>query len=151
MYGRAAARELTRDQFEAARLGFLQVLRRKRMSPQFIERNADDLLAQAAFEYSRQVAEGTEIKNPVGWMIKCGWLRTISLLESQDWTPNFVSTERAAELADEAQQPEDSFLTGDRYRKVREAVEELPAYQRQLLAVSYFDDESIREAGRRLG
>ncbi len=80
MYGKVASEELSRAEFDAARLGFFQVLRRKRMSPQFIERNAEDLFGQAAFEYSRQIAEGKEIRNPVAWIITCGWHRTVGLL-----------------------------------------------------------------------
>lgn len=151
MYGRAGRRELTRSEFDAARLGFLQVLRRKRMSPQFIDRHGEDLFAQAAFEYSRQLAEGKEIANPPAWIITCAWHRTVGLLETRDWRPRLVSTERAGELpAEAADAPEEELLSEDRYRKVREAVERLPAHQRALLALSYFEGESVREAARRL-
>ncbi|MFN8215145.1 MAG: sigma-70 family RNA polymerase sigma factor [Solirubrobacterales bacterium] len=150
MYRQAVAEELTRAQFDAARLGFVQLLRRKRMSPQFIERHGEDLFAQACFEFSRQLAEGKRIDNPVAWLITCGWHRTVGLLEARDWQPRVVSTERVGELGNEAQVPEETFLAGDRYRKVRDAVNRLPAYQRRLLALSYFEGESVREAARRL-
>ncbi len=150
MYRDVAAEKLTRAQFDAARLGFLQLLRRKRMSPQFIERHGEDLFAQACFEYSRQLAEGKAIGNPVAWIITCGWHRTVGLLEARDWRPRVVSTERVGELGDEAEAPEGAFLAAERHRKVREAVEHLPAYQRRLLALSYFEGESVREAARRL-
>jgi RNA polymerase sigma factor (sigma-70 family) len=152
MYGSADPQgSLSRSEFDAARLGFLQLLRRKRMSPQFIERHAEDLFAQAAFEYSRQVAEGKEIDSPAGWIIVCGWHRTVGLLESRDWRPRMVSTEQSGEVVDEGRSaPEEAFLTQDRYRKVREAVEELPPHQRHVLALSYFEGESVREAAKRL-
>jgi RNA polymerase sigma factor (sigma-70 family) len=151
MFRKAAPHELSRSQFDAARLAFFQVLRRKRMSPQFIERHGEDLFAQAAFEYSRQLAEGKRIRNPVAWLITCAWHRTVNLLEARDWTPRMVSAERVGELgADEAPTPEDAFLTADRHRKLRSAVERLPADQRRLLALTYFEEESVREASRRL-
>ncbi len=143
---------LTPAQFEAAELGFFQLLRRKRMSPPFIDRNGEDLFGQACFEYSRQIAEGKRIDRPIGWIITCGWNRTVGLLESRDWRPQMVSVEQIGELEGEpADTPEASVLTEDRYRKVRTAVERLPDYQRRLLAHSYFEEESVREAARQLG
>jgi RNA polymerase sigma factor (sigma-70 family) len=142
--------ELSRGQFDAARLAFFQLLRRKRMSPQFMERHAEDLFAQACFEYSRRVSEGIEIGNAPAWIVTCGWHRTVGLLESRDWRPRLVSTESIAEPVDGDAGPEETFLDEDRQRKVRDAVEQLPLYQRQLLALSYFEGESIREAARRL-
>jgi RNA polymerase sigma factor (sigma-70 family) len=145
------SKELSRAEFDAARLAFFQLLRRKRMSPQFMERHAEDLFAQACFEYSRQIAEGRSIGNPVAWIVTCGWHRTVGLLETRDWRPRLVSTDSIAEpAAEEDATPEATFLAEDRWRKVREAVEELPAYQRRLLALSYFEGESVREAARRL-
>jgi RNA polymerase sigma factor (sigma-70 family) len=147
----ASQAELSRAEFDAARLGFFQTLRRKRMSPQFVERHGEDLFAQACFEYSRRVSEGEEIANPPAWIVTCGWHRTVGLLETRDWRPRMVSTESIAEpIDDEEATPEATFLAEDRGRKVREAVEELPAYQRKLLALSYFEGVSVREAGRRL-
>jgi RNA polymerase sigma factor (sigma-70 family) len=151
MYRQAVTEELAKSQFDAARLGFLQLLRRKRMSPQFIEREAEDLFAQACFEYSRRLAEGEQIRNPDAWIVTCGWHRTVGLLETRDWRPRMVSTERVGELDEDEGTPEQEFLTEDRYRKVREAVERLPDHQRRLLALSYFEGESVREAARRLG
>lgn len=151
MYRDVQRQGLSRAQFDAARLGFFQTLRRKRMSPQFLERHGEDLFAQACFEYSRRVSEGVDIADPPAWIITCGWNRTKGLLETRDWRPRLVSAESIAEPADEEDAtPEGEFLAADRRRKVREAVDELPAYQRRLLALSYFEGESIREAARRL-
>lgn len=143
--------ELSRAQFESARLGFFQTLRRKRMSPQFVERHGEELFAQACFEYSRRASEGIDIADAPAWIVTCAWHRTVGLLETRDWRPRLVSTDSIAERADDGDStPEEAFLSEDRARKVREAVEELPAYQRRMLALSYFEDASVREAGRRL-
>lgn len=152
MYGEAAPKQLARSELEAARLGFLHVLRRKGMSPQFRERHAEDLFAQALLEYTVQLDQGKTIGSPVGWIINCAWHRAVSQLESRDWRPREVSTERAGEPADEDRRalPEEAFLAMDRQRKVREAVAMLPTYQRQLMALSYFEGQSVREAARQL-
>jgi hypothetical protein len=73
-------------------------------------------------------------------------------LEQRDWRPQTVSTDRIGEIAAETTPaPEEDFLSEDRHRKVREAVEHLPEYQRELLHLSYFEGDSIREAARKLG
>ncbi|HET7041038.1 MAG TPA: sigma-70 family RNA polymerase sigma factor, partial [Gemmatimonadales bacterium] len=153
MSGTAVADGLSTAQLEAARLGFAQVLRRKGMSREFVAREGEDLLAQAFFEYSRHLARGEVIRDPVAWILVCAWHRTVSLLEARDRRPRLVSTDRLAELpaAGVEGSPEEEFLTEDRLRKVRDAVDRLPGYQRRLLALSYFEGESVREAARRLG
>lgn len=150
MYRQLATEQLDRVEFDAARLGFFQLLRRKRMSPQFVERHAEDLFAQACLEYSRQLEEGKKIGRPAAWIVTCAWHRTVGLLETRDWRPQMVSTERLSELGVDEGTPEQDFLGEDRQRKVRDAVERLPEYQRRLLALSYFEEQSIREAARHL-
>jgi RNA polymerase sigma factor (sigma-70 family) len=143
--------QLSDAQFEAARLGFFQFLRRKRMSPQFVDRHGEDLFGQACVEYTRQCSEGKEIFDPPAWIITCGWNRTKSLLETRDYRPDMVSADLLGDLPSEDDTPEQEVLSEDRHRKVNEAVQRLPDYQRRLLALSYFEDESVREAARRLG
>ncbi len=143
--------ELTQRELDAARLGFVQLLRCKRFSPHFIDTNAEDLFGIATVEYSRKLAEGEEIENPAGWLITCAWRRTKSHLEAESRAPRVVSTEKSGPVVDEeGQGPEDILLSEDRFRKVREAVEGLSVDQRRILALSYFEGFTVREAGRRL-
>ncbi len=153
MYGKRTNDDgLSQAELEAARLGFSQYLRRKRFSPQFISRHAEELFAQATLEYSRKLAEGVVIENPPGWMIECAWRRTKSLLEAEDRRPRVVSTETSGPLADElGRDPEGLLLGEERFGKVWAAVEELSADQRRLLALAYFEGMPVREAGRQLG
>jgi RNA polymerase sigma factor (sigma-70 family) len=142
---------LSEPQFVSARLGFFQLLRRRRMSEWFISRHGEDLFGQACLEYSRQRAEGKEIFDPPAWIVTCGWNRTKSLLEARDYRPEMVSTDLFGEFPAEGGTPEDDLLVQDRHRKIRDAVDQLPLYQRRLLALSYFEEESVREAARQLG
>lgn len=151
MYRNGSKNGLSQDQLEAARLGFNQYLRRKRFSSQFISRHAEDLFGQATLEYSRKLVEGVEIENPPGWLIECAWRRTKSQLEAESHAPRVVSTEKSGPLADESSHdPEDVLLDEDRSRKLREAVGQLSVNQRRLLAMSYFEGFTVREAARRL-
>src|SRR5215203_506780 len=151
MYFKPVTAELSKRELEAARLGFKQLLRRKRFSPRFIEQHGDDLLGTATLEYSRKVDDGEDIKNPTGWLIACAWRRTQSQLEAEGRRPEIVSTEVTGPVADElSKDPEDALLSEDRVRKVREAVEELPVEQRRVVALSYFEGMTVREAARAL-
>lgn len=148
---RAGSEDLSPSQYRAAELGFFGLLRRKRMSREFIDRHGEDLFAQALFEYVRSIRAGKEIRKPVAWIVLCAWSRTIRVLEQPNWRPRMISTESVAEIpAAATPAPEEEFLSEDRYRKVREAVERLPEYQRELLSLSYFEGESVREAARKL-
>jgi RNA polymerase sigma factor (sigma-70 family) len=151
MYGGKINGELDQRELDAARLGFRQLLRCKRMSPHFIESHGEDLFATATLEYSRKLAEGEEIESPAGWLITCAWQRTKSQLEADARRPRIVSAENSGPVVDEVRQgPEDALLDEDRSRKVRAAVQELPVNQRRLLALSYFEGLTVREAARHL-
>jgi RNA polymerase sigma factor (sigma-70 family) len=151
MYGRKRNGDLGQAELEEARLGFIQFLRRKRFSPQFIASHGDDLFATAALEYSRKVSEGEAIDSPAGWMITCAWRRTKSLLEAQGRKPQIVTTDKAEAIEDKlGRSPEEVTLDEDRLRKVQEAVDQLTVEERQLLELAYFEGMAVREAAREL-
>jgi RNA polymerase sigma factor (sigma-70 family) len=144
--------ELTRAQMDAARKAFRGKLLRLRYSPQFIVNNADELLAIAHSEYARAVQKGIEIEDPVAWTIHCAWRRTQNLLQAESIRPRNVSEDSVAELIDEATtSPEEQALDDDRARKVREAVAKLDEGQRKVIALTFFEEMSVREAARHLG
>jgi len=151
MFRNGTPREMKPAELEQARLGFNQYLRRKGYSPQFIERHSDELLATATVEYSRKLAEGAEIDNAAGWLITCASQRTKNLVHVESRDPRLVSTERAPTVVDdEGQSPEEVALEEDRFRKVREAVEQLSEGERRLLELAYFEGYAVREAARLL-
>jgi RNA polymerase sigma factor (sigma-70 family) len=143
---------VSRAELEDARDGFLHSLSR-RFGRDFKERHGDDLFAQALYEFSRKLDQGEEIRNPAGWIFHCSWNRARSEMEARDWRPQLVSIDfLLIELvAERSWQPEDSFLSDDRVRLVREAVEQLPGHQREIVIRHYFEGESVREVSRKLG
>ncbi len=151
-YKQTQPEQLTRAQMEMARKAFRGKLVRLRYSPQFIVSNTDELLAIAHTEFARAVERGIEIEDPVAWTIHCAWRRTQNLLESESHGPRVVSSEKVFELADEdTPLPEDLALEEDRARKIREAVARLDEDQRKVIALTFFEDMSVREAARHLG
>lgn len=144
--------ELTRVEMDAARKAFRGKLLRLRYSPQFIVNNADELLAIAHSEYARAVAKGVEVEDPVAWTIHCAWRRTQNLLQADSIRPRSVSSEQIAELVDDdGVDLEEQALEEDRARKIREAVAKLDDDQRKVIALTFFEDMSVREAARHLG
>jgi hypothetical protein len=105
VYGTAIRDEPSSEELEAARLGFRQMLRRKRFSAHFIETHCEELLARARFEYSRALGRGEAIRSPAGWIIHCAWRRTQNQLESESQGPQLVSTEKAPDVVDEDPRP----------------------------------------------
>jgi RNA polymerase sigma factor (sigma-70 family) len=151
-YRQSQSDELTAAEMETARRAFRGKLVRLRYSPQFIVNNADELLAIAHSEYARAIEKGVRIEDPVGWTIHCAWRRTQNLLQAESIRPRSVSSEQVAELADDgAPDLEESVLEEDRARKIREAVAKLDEDQRQVIALTFFEDMSVREAARHLG
>lgn len=151
-YKQTQPEELTRAQMDAARKAFRGKLLRLRYSPQFIINNADELLAIAHSEYARAVAKGVEVEDPVAWTIHCAWRRTQNLLQAESIRPRTVSSEQVAELVDDERTDlEEQALELDRARKVREAVAKLDEDQRRVIALTFFEDMSVREAARQLG
>lgn len=151
-YKQTQSDELTRAQMDAARRAFRGKLLRLRYSPQFIVNNSDELLAIAHTEYARAAAKGVEIEDPVAWTIHCAWRRTQNLLQAESVRPRSVSSEQVAELVDDGDTDlEAQVLEQDRARKIREAVAKLDDDQRKVIALTFFEDMSVREAARHLG
>jgi RNA polymerase sigma factor (sigma-70 family) len=143
---------VTPEDLETARRDFRRMLRKKRLSPQWIEGHAEDLLAQAQVEYAAKLAKGEPARSVVGWLVNGAWWRAQDLLESEGRRPPTSSIEAAFHLADESEPgPEHLALRSDRAATLRRALSELPEKDRRLLALVYFDGESIRAAGRKIG
>jgi RNA polymerase sigma factor (sigma-70 family) len=137
---------------EKARRDFRRMLRRKRLSPRWIEEHAEELLAQAQVEYAAKLAKGESARSVVGWLVNGAWWRAQDLLEAQGRRAPTSSIEAAFHLVDESEpDPERQALDHDRAATLRRALAELPDRDRRLLALVYFNGESIRAAGRKLG
>ena len=66
MYGRKANGELKQAELEEARLGFIQFLRRKNFSPQFIASHGDDLFRDRSARIQPQGRRGRGDRQPRG-------------------------------------------------------------------------------------
>jgi RNA polymerase sigma factor (sigma-70 family) len=151
MYRPSEDAELTGAQMERARSVFIGWLWRGNLSADFIHNHADDLLGEAHGELVKAVKRGEEIEDPVGWTVFCAWRRLNRRLERGP-EAHEVASEKLPELADpDAQTPEKEAEDRDRVRKIREAVSQLRRDQQQIIALTYFEGQTLRDAAKTLG
>lgn len=147
----AAGRGATPEQVREAERG-LKVILRRRFSAAWIAENASDLMQQVNVEYAEWLEDNPPARNPVGWLLHCAEWRAKTLLASQSRRPAPTSLDEVFHLPDEATPtPEQRALDHDRHERLVKALGHLPEKERKLLALVYFRDHSIREAGRKLG
>ena len=149
---RAGGEPISGAHLREAERGFLALLRAKRFPRAWVEKNAIDLLAQAASEYAAWLKDHKAEPNPVGWLITCAYRRAVNLLDSESRRPATTSLDAVIDHGDQrTPTPEQEALANERQRRLREALHCLPARDRRLISLVYFEDRSVREAGRRMG
>ena len=142
---------VTSAELREAERGLKLMLARK-FSAVWIAENARDLLGQANIEYAEWLESNPPARNPVGWLLTCAYRRALNLLDAQTRKPPPTSLDAAFQLADETTPtPEQQAVEHDRQIRLREALSFLPPKECKLLALVYFEDHSIREAGRKVG
>lgn len=147
----APAGGLTPAQLREAERGLKLMLARK-FSAVWIAEHAKDVLGQANVEYTEWLERNPPARNPIGWLLTCAYRRALNLLDSQSRRPPQASIETVFHLADESTPtPEQVVLDNDRIGRLQDALSHLPQKERELLALVYFEGDSIREAGRKLG
>lgn len=125
---------------------------RRHFSAVWISEHAHDLMSQAHVEYAEWLEENPPARNPVGWLVNCGYWRAVNLLDAEKRKPATASLESVIQLPDHAApNPEQQILDLDRRERLQAALGFLPEKERKLLALVYYDGYSVREAGRKLG
>ena len=125
---------------------------RRRFSAVWIAENASDLMAQANVEYAEWLEDNPPARNPVGWLLTCAYRRAQNLLDAETRKPSTAPLDSVFHLADESTPtPEQQALDHERGERLRRALGHLPEKECKLLALVYYGDHSIREAGRKLG
>ena len=145
------AKGVTSAQFREAERG-LQPMLAKKFSAAWIAKNGRDLLGHVNVEYAEWLENNPPARNPVGWLLNGVYWRALNLLDSERRKPRETSLEAVFHVADESTlDPEQEALSSDRQRRLHEALSHLPDKECELLSLVYYEDMSIREAGRKLG
>ena len=118
----------------------------------WIAEHSREVLGQAHVEYQQWLKTNPPARNPVGWLCTCAYRRAQNLRDSERRRPSFAPLDTVFHLADESTPtPEQEAIERDRQERLRGALSHLPEKEVKLLALVYFEDNSIREAGRKLG
>ena len=124
----------------------------KKFSAVWIQENTADLLTQANIEYGEWLEDNPPARKPVGWILTCAYRRALNLLDTETRKPPTAPLDSIFHLPDDSTpNPEQVTLDNDRQRRLRDALSHLPKKEAQLLSLIYYEDFSIREAGRQLG
>lgn len=150
MYKLNSEIELSAEQVDRIRRGYFAMLARRRFKPDFIENHADDVLAKAHLEYVRCAVKGVEIEDPITWTIHCAWRRAQTFVAAPK-NSREVTAEKLPELEDrEAPTTEQLAEDQHRAREIRRAVDSLRKQEQQIIALTYLEDMTLREAARQL-
>jgi RNA polymerase sigma factor (sigma-70 family) len=150
MYKPNSEVELSAEQVDRIRRGYFGMLARRRFPPDFIENHADDVLAKAHLEYVRCEVRGDEIEEPITWVIHCAWRRAQTFVAAPKVSRE-VTIEKLPEQEDrEAPTTEQLAEDQHRAREIRRAVDSLKEQEQQVIALTYLEGMSAREAGRQL-
>jgi RNA polymerase sigma factor (sigma-70 family) len=118
----------------------------------WIAEHTQDVLGQALVEYQVWMKANGPARNPIGWLCTCGYRRALNLRDSERRRPHLDPLDTVFHLADErTPTPEQEAIDCDRQERLRKAMSHLPEKEIKLLALVYYEDDSIREAGRKLG
>lgn len=143
--------KLTSEQMREAEAGLIRMLRAKRFPREWIERQVPDVMAQAYSDLAVRIAAGREDET-VNLLVVIAYRRALKVLTKQLAHPPTASIENVFHLADESgPSPEREVIEDDRRARLVGAMRHLPARDRKLLALVYFGEMSVRQAGRRLG
>ncbi len=124
----------------------------RNFSAAWIAKNAEDLLVQAYVEYAQWLENNPPAENPVGWILHGARWRAMNLFESEKRRPRQTSLDATFDLPDESTSgPAQRMVERNLKQRVIEALRHLPKRERELLYLVYYEDMSIREAGRELG
>lgn len=145
------ANPISNQQIRKAEDGVARLLYKKRFPREWIERHLPDVMAHAHADFAMRLAAGQE-DDTVNLLVVIGYRRAIKVLRSQLSRPPITSIETLFNLADESTPtPEEEAIQHDRQDRVKKAMSHLPQQERELLALHFYEDLSIREAGRHVG
>jgi RNA polymerase sigma factor (sigma-70 family) len=142
---------VTEAELSRAERGLIALLRSKGFPGEWIERHVREVMAQARSDFAVRLAAGRE-DDTINLLVVIAYRRAMKVLREQKTRPATTSIEEVFHLADESTPtPEEETLDHDRQARLLKALSRLPERDRKLLALVYFEEMSVREAGRRLG
>jgi RNA polymerase sigma factor (sigma-70 family) len=144
------ANRVTSQQLHEAREGLIRLLHKKRFPREWIDRETPDVMAHAVADFSARLAAGKN-DDTANLLVVIAYRRAIKTLENQLTKPT-TPIETIFHLADESSpSPEEEAIQQERQERIQKAMSHLSEQERALLTLHFYEDISIRRAGRQVG
>lgn len=142
---------VTKEQLREAEEGLIRLLFVKRFSREWIERHVPEVMAQARADLAIRFTT-EHVNDVVALLVVIAYRRALKVLRSKTTGPTLVSIEEVFHLADEsAKTPEEEAVDHERQARLLKAISHLPEREQKLLALVYFGELTVKDAGKRLG
>ncbi len=137
--GNGALREIERS--------LRRKLRSHRLSESFIDRYGDDALQKGLVEYLRARKTGKEIHDPGGFVVQAAFRRAIDELRREAREADGAAVDALLESGSSAAPPaEEVAIAQISAAELHDAIDQLPAEERQALSLYYFEELSNNRA-----
>ncbi|MFT3866774.1 MAG: sigma-70 family RNA polymerase sigma factor [Solirubrobacterales bacterium] len=126
-------------------------LRAHHVSERFIDRHLEDAVQKGVIEYLRVRADGVEVREPEGFVAEAAFRRALDEVRRESRRADGTALEEILETGRRATAAaEEVAIDNLESRKLQDAIDALPAEQRQVLVLHYFEELDQRHAAERL-
>jgi len=118
-------------------------LKAHRLADSFVERVGEDAVQKGWIEYLRAVGEGVEVENRDAFIVQAAFLRAVDELRREARQADGAALEAILESSDRAAPASDELAIEHlAAEELHQAIETLPAEERQALSLHYFEQLS---------
>ena len=118
-------------------------LKAHRLADSFVERVGEDAIQKGWIEYLRAVGEGVEVENRDAFIVQAAFLRAVDELRREARQADGAALEAILESSDLAAPASDELAIEHlAAEELHQAIETLPAEERQALSLHYFEQLS---------
>jgi RNA polymerase sigma-70 factor (ECF subfamily) len=126
-------------------------LRAHHVSQPFIDRYGEDAIQKGVVEYLRTASRGTEIREPRAFVVQAAFSRAIDELRREARRADGAALDAVLAVSGQAvPAAEETAMEHLDAARLRQAIESLPAEERQVLSLHYFEEVSDKRAGELL-
>ncbi|MCI4677507.1 sigma-70 family RNA polymerase sigma factor [Rhodoblastus acidophilus] len=113
------------------------------------EAGAEDILAEVFLDVWRQAGKFEGRSSVSTWILSIARFKALSHVRQRGETP--YDEEAAAEIADEADDPEVDVAKRDKSAALRRCLEKLSVEHREIIDLVYYHEKSVEEVGKIVG
>ena len=151
MAQRHATRPFDGDTLAEIERGLHGRLRAHHVSERFIDGHLEDAVQKGVVEYLRVRAEGVEVREPRGFVAEAAFRRALDEVRRESRRADGAALDQVLEAGRRAAAPAEEVAIGNlESRELQEAIDSLPAEERQVLVLYYFEELDQRHAAERL-